>query len=177
MPLKDLFTDASGSRNRKDNLQSDQNNNFICSACGANVKLEDKECPACGINLDEELKPAGTNASPHFPMLGMQRSALSQPSEMNIPIRYSALNTITNIYTILAVAVAVITVLIVVIELGTGIGVLGIEGGIGSLIFVLITLAIGGSIALSLFAAAETIKVFIDIEENTRKAAENIKRQ
>ena len=164
MSLKDLFSDAPDSGNRKDNLQSDQKKDFVCSACGAKVTPEDEVCPSCGITLNNEVEPAQTNLSTQNPTI--MNSSTS---------RYPVLSTISSIYVYSAIAVSVITVLIAVIELGTGLGVLGIEGGIGSLIFVFITLAIGGIIALSLFAAAETIKVFKDIEENTRKAAQAVK--
>ena len=164
MPLKDLFPDAPSLGNRKDNLQSNQKKDFVCSACGTKVTPEDEVCPSCGITLNNEVEPVQTNLSTQYPTI--MNSSTS---------RYQALSTILNIYVYSAIVVAVITVLIAVIELGTGLGVLGVEGGIGSLIFVLITLATGGIIALSLFAAAETIKVFIDIEENTRKAAQAVK--
>ncbi len=95
-----------------------------------------------------------------------------QFQETNVSQRYPALNTISGIYITLAVVVIIITAVISMVELVMGLDFLGISGGIGTIIFVLVTIAIGSIIALSLFAASESIKVFMDIEANTRKSAE-----
>ncbi len=148
MPIKDLFKDVPNKdKEAEGNSISSQDKKIVCPNCGAEANPTDVVCSNCGTNLWEE-------------------------SESSEGQRYPALYVVSNIYVILAIAVVAVTALITVAELGMGLRFAGIAGGIGSLIFVLITIAIGGIIALSLFAFSEAIKVFMDIEANTRKSAE-----
>ncbi len=76
--------------------------------------------------------------------------------------RYPALITIASIYQILAFLVAIAALIIIFKDITQ------VSGGS---IISLIALVLGSLIVLGLFAVAEGIKVFIDIEYNTRQAA------
>jgi|688.fasta_scaffold307185_2 hypothetical protein len=70
--------------------------------------------------------------------------------------KYPALRTISDIYKIFGILVIIITIIIAFFLGNVSFG------------FTLIALVIGALIVLGVFAVSEAIKVFIDIEENTR---------
>lgn len=78
--------------------------------------------------------------------------------------RYPALRTIAGIYTVFAWIIAVVAAF-VAFTVYT-------KDSSGGLMIAIPTIVIGALILLGLLAAAESIKVFIDIEENTRKTNE-----
>lgn len=70
--------------------------------------------------------------------------------------KYPALRTISDIYKIFGFVVIMFTVIIAIVLGNLSFG------------FTLVALVVGALIVLSAFAISEAIKVFIDIEENTR---------
>jgi hypothetical protein len=78
--------------------------------------------------------------------------------------KYPALQMLSGVIAIIAWIIAVLTVVIVLALLSN-------LRGEGSWIFPVGTLALGAICCVALFAFSEVIKVFVDIEENTRQAA------
>jgi hypothetical protein len=76
----------------------------------------------------------------------------------NTEKKYPALRTISDIYKVFGWLIAIATIIVAAI-FGQG------RGGVA---FALITIIFGALIVLGVFAVAESIMVFIDIEENTR---------
>lgn len=74
--------------------------------------------------------------------------------------KYPALRTISAVYKIFAWVIGIVTLMIVIIALD--------KGDIGITIS-LISIVIGGLFVLGVLAVSESIKVFIDIEHNTRQ--------
>jgi hypothetical protein len=86
--------------------------------------------------------------------------------------RYPALRAIAMIYKVLAWLVATATVLSAVV----GLAMLGSESarGFPSTVWIIASLVVGALVFVSLWAAAETVLVFVDIEQNTRQVAETL---
>jgi hypothetical protein len=74
----------------------------------------------------------------------------------NTEKKYPALRTISGIYKVFGWLIAIATIIVAAIF------------GQGGVAFALITIIFGALIVLGVFAVAELIMVFIDIEENTR---------
>ena len=124
----------------------DESESYECGDCGADVSIDDKVCPKCGANIielaEDEKEETTANLSSK---------------------RYPALRSIAGLYQVLAWIVAVIA----------GIGILLSLDNFERDLIKLILIFIGGAVGfITLLAASESIKVFIDIEENTRKVAE-----
>jgi hypothetical protein len=83
-----------------------------------------------------------------------------------LPVRYLALRTIAGVYQILAFTVAIVATIGIVFAL--------LNLGAGTSALILLGLSVlGGTVGvITFFAASESIKVFVDIEENTRRTAE-----
>ncbi|MCX6231140.1 MAG: hypothetical protein NTZ33_06310 [Bacteroidetes bacterium] len=75
--------------------------------------------------------------------------------------RYPSLRTIAGIFSVFAWIIGIVTVFIAYISWSKG-------GEAGGLMIAIPILVVGALIVLGLLAASESIKVFIDIEENTR---------
>ncbi|GIK21420.1 MAG: hypothetical protein BroJett005_08340 [Ignavibacteriota bacterium] len=88
-----------------------------------------------------------------------------QQEETDTAKRYPALRTIAGIYSVFAWIIGIVAVIIAFISWSKG-------GETGGLMIAIPTLVVGALIVLGLLAASESIKVFIDIEENTRKTNE-----
>jgi len=88
-----------------------------------------------------------------------------QQGERNAETRYPALRTIAGIYSVFAWIIGIVAVIIAFISWSK-------DGETGGLMIAIPTLVVGALIVLGLLAASESIKVFIDIEENTRKTNE-----
>jgi len=88
-----------------------------------------------------------------------------QQEETNAGKRYPALRTIAGIFSVFAWIIGIVAVIIAVLSWNKG-------GDTWGLMVALPTLVVGALMVLGLLAAAESIKVIIDIEENTRKAVE-----
>jgi len=88
-----------------------------------------------------------------------------QQEKTNAGKRYPALRTIVVILSVFAWIIGIVAVIIAVFAWNKG-------GETGGLMISLPTLVVGGLMMLGLLASAESIKVIIDIEENTREAVE-----
>ena len=82
--------------------------------------------------------------------------------------KYSALRTISVIFKVLAILAAVVALIAALMALGSR-----SSFGFGGLAGAVIAILYGGFVCLYLFAAAEFILVFLDIEENTRQTEDN----
>lgn len=93
-----------------------------------------------------------------------------QPDNTNAGIarKYPALRTLSGILTFIAWLIAVLTVIAVVILITNSHS--SYDGGY-SAFYTFGVLAIGAISFITLLAYSELIKVFIDIEENTRRTA------
>ena len=80
-------------------------------------------------------------------------------------LRYPALRTIAGFYQLLAFVVVILAVTGIVYAL------LNLRMGNGALIILGLSILVGTIGAVTFFAVAEGIRVFLDIEENTRRAA------
>ena len=93
---------------------------------------------------------------------------LNETEKLNIPLsfteKYPALRTLSGVIAFIAWTVAILTLIIVIALLSN-------SSGEGSWVLPVGTLAIGAILFIVLLAYSEIIKVFVDIEENTRMAA------
>lgn len=96
-------------------------------------------------------------------ILGIESSQSQSNNENNITrYRYPALRTIAGIYMVLAWLIGIAAIITTFYFLSQN----------RMQIFGLVSLIVGGLLALGLAAISESIKVFLDIEYNTRKASE-----
>ena len=125
---------------------------YVCDYCGAPVLIEDDYCRRCGADLQEEVEDESERT-------------------FRLRLRYPALRTIVAIYRILAIMVAIAAVF------GLLLGFSYSEEDPARKI--LVAVSIGGGIfgTLTLAAASESIKVLVDIEENSRVTAELLRRK
>lgn len=90
----------------------------------------------------------------------------SQSQSIDTPItnryRYPALRTISGIYMVLAWIIGIAAIIVTFYFLSES----------NTKIFGIVSLVIGGLLALGLAAISEAIKVFLDIEYNTRKVSD-----
>lgn len=77
--------------------------------------------------------------------------------------RYKALRTISAIFKVLGLLISILPIIFLI--LGIALGFFGYGGGMQNLFFVLGAIVAG----LFIYAQGEFIKLFIDIEANTRK--------
>lgn len=125
---------------------------YECGACGADVLFDDQICPKCGADISEVGDVADENTESGNPI---------------VQTRYPALRGISSIFRTLAVLAAIAGLI------GALVGLVQISGNTygapaaGGLI-VFVSLLYGGLFCLYALAISEGIKVFIDIEENTR---------
>ena len=163
---------------------------FDCGTCGKHLVVDEAgagisiDCPGCGkpvyvpslASQDRsgtptrvELKPAATKAPP-IPPPKTSGSSSDRQTAWSLPplaVKYRALGTIANICQFMAVPTAVIHVLLAFL-------LFSVESSLlpTSLAFVqpILIVVVGVFFMVALFAAAESIRVFIAIEENTRAA-------
>ena len=106
-------------------------------------------CPSCGARCF----PKETNC----PTCGVDLAQAAREAERYMPPpKYPALRAIATAYQIFAAAVAVVTAIAFVVALG--------QSGL----IAIICLVVGLATVISFLAVAEGIKVFVDIEHNTR---------
>ncbi|MBE2281427.1 MAG: hypothetical protein IAE91_13635 [Ignavibacteriaceae bacterium] len=96
-------------------------------------------------------------------ILGIDDSKSQNRNEQNTnSYRYPALRTIATVYMVFAWIIGIAAISTALYHFFVG----------RMIIFGLISLLVGGLLALGLAAISESIKVFLDIEYNTRKAFE-----
>jgi hypothetical protein len=115
---------------------------YECTECGGDVSLDHRYCPSCGVSLEDGV------------------------SAVTVPLRYPALRTIAGFYRILAIAVFLAALVGIVYAISYW------KEREGQFIILYLSSAFGLFGTVTTLAVAETIKVFIDIEENTRKTVE-----
>ena len=97
-------------------------------------------------------------------ILGIEDSQSESNNEKNITrYRYPALRTIAGVYMVLAWIIGIATIITTIYMLVDD-----------ELVIGLVSLLVGGLLALGLAALSELIKVFLDIEYNTRKTSEKL---
>lgn len=113
-------------------------NDVPCPNCGGRCFPEEKICPSCGVDIDQAAAEI----------------------ERQIPARkYPALRVIAGLYQILALVVALLALLGLLI---------GFQQSAGTPVVAVLCLVIGFIGVVSFLALSESIKVFIDVEHNTR---------
>jgi len=96
-------------------------------------------------------------------ILGIESSQSQNNNETNTTkYRYPALRTIAGVYMVLAWIIGIAAIITTFYFLSEN----------RMQIFGLVSLIVGGLLALGLAAISESIKVFLDIEYNTRKTSE-----
>jgi hypothetical protein len=106
-------------------------------------------CPSCGARCfanEVNCPTCGVNLN----------EAAAEADRLVPPAKYPALRAIATAYQIFAAAVGIATAIAVAIALSQ------------SALIALLCLVVGVGAVISLLAIAEGIKVFVDIEENTR---------
>ncbi|MCK9220890.1 MAG: hypothetical protein M0P47_12700 [Bacteroidales bacterium] len=96
-------------------------------------------------------------------ILGIKTShSQSNNENNNTKYRYHALRTIAVVYMVLAWIIGIVAIITTFYFLSEN----------KMQIFALVSIIVGGIVALGLAAISESIKVFLDIEYNTRKTSE-----
>jgi predicted nucleic acid-binding Zn-ribbon protein len=136
-----------------------------CTKCGEQIEDDFEGCWNCGTGKDGS-PPSGQQ------VFEEQKRTLETEAQRE-QLRYPALRVIAGIYRVLAWFVAILA------AIGVFVGLTNLEGYRASFgILLLLGSLIGGAIGfVTLLAASEGIKVFIDIEENTRVAASSVLRK
>ena len=130
-----------------------------CKKCGETVEDQFDSCWKCSAD-----KAGASTVSPE--VIEEITKEVREYHE-SAQARYPALRLMAGVYKILAWLVAIGTV-ICIIMLATSLEMSGVQ---------LLVAFLGGAVGfVTLLAVSEGIMVFIDIEENTRQAAENSKR-
>jgi len=125
----------------------DESESFTCSDCGADVSIDDKVCPKCGADLSE-IEEEG------------------QPPSSHVETKYPALRIIAGILKALAILIGIAAIIGLLYGLSQlDKGYLAKASGIRAIISSLAT----GITVLILLAFSEIIKLFIDLEGNSRK--------
>lgn len=100
--------------------------------------------------------------------LGLATSKPTDTTNQGFLKKYPALRTLSGIIAFIAWTIPVLTLIIVIALLSK-------SEGESSWLLSVGTLAVGAIFFIALLAYSEIIKVFVDIEENTRKAAASTK--
>jgi hypothetical protein len=113
-------------------------NDVPCPNCGGRCFPEEKICPSCGVDIDQ----------------------VAADIERHIPARkYPALRVIAGLYQIIALVIALLALIGLLISL---------QQSASTPVIAVLCLVIGFIGVVSFLALSESIKVFIDVEHNTR---------
>ena len=140
-----------------------QTRKMVCWDCGEEISPTDMQCPHCHADLQGKTEPIETDRS------AAQEQYQQAPETAGLE-RYPVLKMISTVYRVIGVLAGLIAVTAAVIEFAT-MSSFGNYGTLGGLVFGFGIMIAGALAVISCFAIAEGIKVFLDIEENTRKAA------
>ncbi len=122
-------------------MENNKRYKYYCSECGAEISIDDKICPKCGADVSEINEDESKND-------------IEQKTSKN---RYSALKTISGCYTILGWLVAIGAVYAIFYGISKN-----------NIPFIIVSIILGLVVIITLFATSEWIKLFIDLEKNTR---------
>lgn len=113
-------------------------NDVPCPNCGGRCFPGEKICPSCGVDIDRAAAEI----------------------EGQIPARkYPALRVIAGLYQMIAVVIALLALIALLISF---------QQSAGTPVIAVLCLVIGFIGVVSFLALSESIKVFIDVEHNTR---------
>lgn len=145
---------------------------FSCSKCGKEIKFKSREkgttarCWQCGtLNVIPE------NAVEESP--GKEIPSIPNHHVSMVETRYTALRIISTGYKVFAYIIGIGGTLLVLLG-GAGMAKFSPAGA--TFLPVIAGLVVVGIASFTMFAASEGIKIFIDIEENTRLAALRLRR-
>ena len=128
------------------NIKNENSSDYVCSECGASVSATDTVCPKCGADvseIEEDIKE--------------EQIEIKDKDKT----KYPALSAISGAYKFLAWLSAFISILISISLFLQA----NYEGGyIGAVI----SFGVGIILFISFLATSEIIRLFIDIERNTR---------
>lgn len=117
-------------------------NDVPCPNCGARCFPEEKICPSCGVDIDQ----------------------VAAEIERQVPRRkYPALRVIAGLYQFIALVIAFLALVGLL---------LSFQQSASTPIIALLYLVVGFIGVVSFLALSESIKVFIDVEQNTRTIVE-----
>ena len=117
-------------------------NDVPCPNCGARCFPEEKICPSCGVDIDQ----------------------VAAEIERQIPTRkYPALRVIAGLYQFIALVIAFLALVGLL---------LSFQQSASTPVITLLCLVVGFIGVVSFLALSESIKVFIDVEQNTRTIVE-----
>lgn len=144
-----------------------QTRKMVCWDCGEEISPTDMQCPHCHADLQRKTEPKETDRS------AAQEQHQPAP-ETGGQERYPVLKMISTVYRVIGALAGVIAITAAVIEFVT-LSSFGKYGTMGGLVYGFGIIIAGALAVISCFAIAEGINVFLDIEENTRKAAQAVK--
>lgn len=134
---------------------TEQLEKYECDRCGAEVTETDTVCPRCGNDISE--------------ITGIDEAENNFENVAQKPIsRYPALSTIASVYYALAWVTLVGSIVVGIIWAG--------NASDFSLPLLLEFIIVGVIGCITFLAVAEGIMVFIDIEYNTRRTAESLRK-
>lgn len=117
-------------------------NDVPCPTCGARCFPEEKICPNCGIDIDQ----------------------VAAETARQIPARkYPALRVIAGLYQIIALVIAFLALIGFL---------LSFQQSASTPVIAILSLVVGLIGVVSFLALSESIKVFVDVEQNTRTIVE-----
>jgi hypothetical protein len=117
-------------------------NDVPCPNCEARCFSVEKICPSCGVDIDQ----------------------VASEIERQTPTRkYPALRVIAGLYQIIALVIALLTLIGLLMSF---------QQSAGTPVIAILCLVIGFIGVVSFLALSESIKVFIDVEHNTRTIVE-----
>ena len=127
-------------------FENERSSDYVCSECGASVSDTDMVCPKCGADISE-----------------IEEDIEEDQIEIKDKdkTKYPALSTISGAYKFLAWFSAFIAVLL-------ALSVLSHIDDDNRIIYAIISLVTGVILCISFLAISEIIRLFIDIEKNTR---------
>jgi len=127
-------------------IENENSSDYVCGECGASVTITDKVCPKCGADVSVIVENIQDKQDKQLEITNKDKT------------KYPALNVISAVYKFLAWLSAFISLLTSVIFL--------INDGVKTIS--IISIVIGVILFISFLAISEIIRLFIDIERNTR---------
>lgn len=117
-------------------------NDVPCPTCGVRCFPEEKICPNCGIDIDQ---------------------VAAEPARQIPARKYPALRVIAGLYQIIALLIAFLALIGFL---------LSFQQSASTSVIAILSLVVGLIGVVSFLALSESIKVFVDVEQNTRTIVE-----
>ena len=122
---------------------------YYCIDCRGTINPHDKVCPHCGADTSKFVEE--------------EEGSSERTDDPILTRKYPALRFIAALYQVIAVVIAVLTLLGLVVSF---------QQSASTPIITIVSLVVGLIGVVSFVALSESIKVFIDIEQNTRTTVE-----